>query len=380
MTRIGVSAGTYDVLTNAHIRQIEEMAQLVDKLIVAIGENPDKEGKNYFTLDEQLRMLRESTKHIPNVEVTNYSNQYLIDFAEEVGACVIFRGLRDEKDFREERSWQRFNRRKNSGIRTVFGMPSEDLEIVSSSFVKALIGPRGWEKEVAYYVPPIVLEALIAWYEKKHLRTKLYARFKKLWERIGATSDPRIVFSVIEAHYGEKHRVHHTLWHIYHFLAKLDEAKDSIEDFDAEELAAFLHDLVDSHGAADNEAKSAKLGRVLMETADLPRVFIKKVDHRLMATNHKKKRKPRDLDARIMIDADLSILGEEWPIYKRYEDAIRQEYGFHGFIGDEYREGRSAFLKMMLKKKRIFTTDKFRQAYEPRARENMQRALEDLKV
>lgn len=376
--RIGAAAGTYDGFTIGHRKQIEEAAEQVDELVVGIGDNPEKEGKTYFNLEKRLWMVREGTKHISNVRVVAFNNQYLVDFAEEVGASVIFRGLRNEKDFNEEMEWQTFNRNRKPNIRTVFIIPEAGLRHISSSYVKQLIGPKGWVEEVAKCVPEATLEAFREWYANKGMRTELFERFKNLWLRIGATSDPRDVFNFIEIHYNERHRAYHTLYyHIKKALDEFDKVKDLVEDPDVLELAIFFHDLVDSHGASDNEQKSAKISRLLMEMADLPTKFVDKVAERILASDHRKKEKPQDIDSMIMIDIDLSILGQDRKTYQEYEKKIREEYKFHGFFGEEYRKGRGDFLRMMLEPgRKIFLTAFFRDRYEAQAIENMRRALE----
>jgi pantetheine-phosphate adenylyltransferase len=78
--RRGVYAGSFDPLTVGHLWMIEQGVILFDRLVVAIGTNPDKHYT--FNLDERLAMLRESVKSFHNVSVTSFSNRYLIDFAQ----------------------------------------------------------------------------------------------------------------------------------------------------------------------------------------------------------------------------------------------------------------------------------------------------------
>jgi len=73
---------------------IEQGVKLFDSLIVAIGINPEKQYT--FSLEERLSMLRESLKQFQNLSVTSFSNQYLIDYAQSVGATHMLRGIRSE--------------------------------------------------------------------------------------------------------------------------------------------------------------------------------------------------------------------------------------------------------------------------------------------
>ena len=97
--RIGICPGSFDPVTNGHIDIFERGSQLVDKLIVAVFENPSK--KPLFSMAEREEMLRETTKHIPNIEVVSFHG-LLNEYAIEHGATIIIRGLRALSDFEYE--------------------------------------------------------------------------------------------------------------------------------------------------------------------------------------------------------------------------------------------------------------------------------------
>ncbi len=157
--RLGVYAGSFDPLTIGHMWMIQEGARLFEKLIVAIGINPDK--KYQFAVAERLAMLRESCRAFPNVSVASFSNSYLIDYAKSVGATHILRGIRSAGDYEFERTMRNINSDLNPRICTVFLMPPRDIAEVSSSMVKGLIGPAGWRKIVRKYVPAPVYRRLL---------------------------------------------------------------------------------------------------------------------------------------------------------------------------------------------------------------------------
>lgn len=157
--RIGVYAGSFDPLTIGHVWMIEQGARLFDRLIVAVGVNPDK--KPSFPLDERLGMLRESTGSFPKVSVATFSNRYLIHYAESIGATHILRGIRSESDYEFERTMRNINGDLDSHICTVFLMPPRGIAEVSSSMVKGLIGPIGWKAIVRKYVPVPVYRRLL---------------------------------------------------------------------------------------------------------------------------------------------------------------------------------------------------------------------------
>jgi pantetheine-phosphate adenylyltransferase len=157
--RLCVYAGSFDPLTVGHLWMIEEGVRLFDRLIVAIGVNPDK--KYTFPLAERLVMLRASTTQFPQVSVDSFSNRYLIHYAQLVGATHVLRGIRTESDYEFERTMRNINGDLDASICTIFLMPPRGIAEVSSSMVRGLIGPVGWRKIVRKYVPDAVYRRLL---------------------------------------------------------------------------------------------------------------------------------------------------------------------------------------------------------------------------
>jgi pantetheine-phosphate adenylyltransferase len=157
--RLGVYAGSFDPLTIGHVWMIEEGVKMFDRLVVAIGINPDKHYK--FSLAERLDMLRESLEKYRNVTVTSFSNRYLIDYAQSIKATHILRGIRSATDYEYERAMRNINGDLDPAICTVFLMPPRDIAEVSSSMVRGLVGPNGWQKVVKTYVPRPVYRRLL---------------------------------------------------------------------------------------------------------------------------------------------------------------------------------------------------------------------------
>lgn len=163
--RIAVYAGSFDPLTNGHLWMIHQGAKLFDKLIVAVGINSDK--KYTFTTKERLSMLQDSVKNCPNIVFDDFSNQFLVNYAQKIGAKFILRGSRSSSDFIFEQAMNNINQDINSNITTVLLLPPRNLCEVSSSFVKSLIGSDGWEDIVCKYVPQPVLKQLKQKYQNK---------------------------------------------------------------------------------------------------------------------------------------------------------------------------------------------------------------------
>ena len=156
--KLAVYAGTFDPLTIGHLWMIERGADVFGRLIVAIGINPEK--RCIFSVGDRLEMLEQSVKQFANVKIDSFANQFLIAYAQSVGARFILRGIRTESDYEYERVMRNINSDWNPEITTIFLMPPRGIVEGSSSMVKGLIGPEGWEKVVKSYVPEPVFEKL----------------------------------------------------------------------------------------------------------------------------------------------------------------------------------------------------------------------------
>lgn len=158
--RVAIYAGTFDPITLGHLWIIEKGSKIFDRLVVSVGTNPEK--TCYFSLEDRMQMIQTATAGIKNAVVEHYSNKFLIKHAECIGAMFILRGIRSTSDYEYEKTLSYVNRDLNSDISTVFLLPPRELIEVSSSIVKGLIGPEGWQDVVKKYVPKCVLDKLIA--------------------------------------------------------------------------------------------------------------------------------------------------------------------------------------------------------------------------
>jgi pantetheine-phosphate adenylyltransferase len=149
--RLGVYAGSFDPLTVGHLWMIEQGVGLFERLVVAVGINPEK--RYTFSLEERLALLRTSLKKFRNVSVATFSNRYLIDYAQSIDASHILRGIRSASDYEFGRTMRNINGDLDQSICTVFLMPPRDIAEVSSSMVKGLVGPKGWRKSSASMCP-----------------------------------------------------------------------------------------------------------------------------------------------------------------------------------------------------------------------------------
>jgi len=178
---------------------------------------------------------------------------------------------------------------------------------------------------------------------------------------------PEAVRGRLVARYGEPHRHYHTWSHV---MACLD-ARERITPFAPLEVdvALWFHDAIYDPRAHDNEDKSAAL--MLEELGDSAKPAVPLV----LATKHAAV--PDSEEARIVVDADLSILGADVETFDEYERAVRAEYAF--VPDDAFRVGRAHVLKSFLDRPSIFSTQAARDLWEAVARENMARSLRALK-
>lgn len=157
--RRAVYAGSFDPPTNGHLWMIREAQALFDELIVAIGVNPEKTAT--YTVDERKAMLRAITANFANVKICAFENQFLVNYAQSIGAEYIVRGIRTASDYEYERSMRYINHDLQPNISTVLLMPPREYAEVSSTMVKGMVGPRQWQDVIRRYVPDAVYEKII---------------------------------------------------------------------------------------------------------------------------------------------------------------------------------------------------------------------------
>lgn len=145
--RIAICPGSFDPVTNGHIDIIERSAQLFDKIIVLVLMNKQK--NCVFTTDERVDFIRRALESVPNVEVDSY-NGLLADYAAEVGACALIKGLRAVTDFEYEFQMALTNKILNPKLETLFMNTNAQHMYLSSSMVREVAGFGG---DISRFVP-----------------------------------------------------------------------------------------------------------------------------------------------------------------------------------------------------------------------------------
>ncbi|MFC1732284.1 pantetheine-phosphate adenylyltransferase [candidate division KSB1 bacterium] len=366
--RKAIYAGSFDPLQNGHLWTIRQGSKLFDEVVVAIGENPDKKGM--FSIDERIEMIRESTEDLPNVEVDSFEEEYQVDYAKSIGAKYSLRSMRNHEDFGYEKLIRNVNSVIDPDIESVFLMSPKDLEDVSSSLVRGLVGPIGWEKLVSNYVPTPVYRRFLEKFCKPP------RRWTHLWKMIGAEGDPGEVYKQLVELYSQPERSYHNLVHINKCLEEFDRARHLAVEPRAIESAIWFHDAI--YGEDESEKASAGLAHETLEKVNVGEYFRGKVFWLIMATKHHDMAELNPAisdndDGKLMIDIDLSILGKSEYEFDEYERNIRKEYSH---IDEErFRQGRGMILKEFLRRPSIYSTEHFRNLYENQARKNLERSI-----
>ena len=193
------------------------------------------------------------------------------------------------------------------------------------------------------------------------------------WQGCGARGDGLDVERALLARYAEPRRRYHTVQHLAECLAYFELAQDLPPHPADVELAIWFHDAVYDPRRHDNEKLSAEWARHALSGAGAPAETAQRVSDLVMIT----RRHPENvvaLDAQVLIDVDLAILGAAPARFTQYEQQIREEYA-HLPIWT-FRWKRAEVLRGMLNRQRIYNTPRFHDALEAIARENLRRSLE----
>jgi pantetheine-phosphate adenylyltransferase len=156
-----VYAGSFDPITRGHEDLMRRSLAFVDRLVVGVANNSAK--KELFDIDVRVELIRAAVGNEARIEVRAFTG-LLVDFARDVGARLIIRGLRAVSDFEYEFQMALMNRELTSGrLETIFMVPSLDTTYISSSIVREVARYGG---DVSSLVHPRVAAALHSKYRK----------------------------------------------------------------------------------------------------------------------------------------------------------------------------------------------------------------------
>ena len=151
---VALFPASFDPVTNGHLDVARRALRIFDRLVLAVALNVAKEG--VFSVEERVDLLKGEFVGDSNVTVTSFDS-LSVDFAQQLGANVIIRGVRAMSDFEYEFEMALMNKHLNSEVETVFMMPSQEYLYVSSSRLKELVR---FGRDVEEFVPAEVAKQL----------------------------------------------------------------------------------------------------------------------------------------------------------------------------------------------------------------------------
>jgi pantetheine-phosphate adenylyltransferase len=158
--RTAIYPGSFDPATRGHEDLIRRSLSFADKVVVGVAAHSQKPA--LFTLDERVRLLKDVLAKESRVEVRTFDG-LLVDFARQMDASFVIRGLRAVSDFEYEFQMALMNRQLHQTLETVFLMPALHLTYLSSSLVREVARLGG---DVSEFVHPAVNAALQGKYKR----------------------------------------------------------------------------------------------------------------------------------------------------------------------------------------------------------------------
>lgn len=135
MKKIAIFPGSFDPFTNGHLDVVLRGTRMFDEIIIAIGNNSVK--NRYIPVERMVEIIGDIFKDQPNISVQSYKG-LTAEFAREVGANFLLRGLRNTTDFEYENTIAQANRHINKELETVFLITSPALAAISSTIIREI--------------------------------------------------------------------------------------------------------------------------------------------------------------------------------------------------------------------------------------------------
>ncbi len=152
---IAICPGSFDPVTYGHLDIIKRASNMFKKVIVVVASNSKKNCS--FTPEERVEMVKKCIPHLSNVEVVHYEG-LLADYAAQIGATAIIKGLRAMSDFEYEFQMALTNKELNPQVETLFLTTSAQNMYLSSSMVKQIASMGG---DISHFVPAVIKQDII---------------------------------------------------------------------------------------------------------------------------------------------------------------------------------------------------------------------------
>ena len=201
-------------------------------------------------------------------------------------------------------------------------------------------------------------------------------RWVETWRELGVSDSPELrrLHGAVLGRYSEPHRHYHTYQHLAECFEKVQDIISLAEHPAEVNVGLWFHDVIYDTQRHDNEERSAAWARSATRELGASAESAQRIYDLIMFTRHAAE--PVGIDAHVLVDADLSILGAQPARFQEYEAQVRSEYGW---VPDAmFRSTRAKILKEFLGRPHLYCTAHFRERYEAQARRNLQHSLVDL--
>ncbi len=152
--KIAIYPGSFDPVTKGHLDILKNAAGIFDKVIIAVAHNGEKKG--FLTVDERIKLIKDSIPDLKNVVVDSFEG-LTIEYAQKHGADILIRGLRAVSDFEYEMQLSQTNSALCDKVKTVFLTTKPKYNFISSSTIKEILANGG---DISKFVPEPVYNYL----------------------------------------------------------------------------------------------------------------------------------------------------------------------------------------------------------------------------
>lgn len=177
----------------------------------------------------------------------------------------------------------------------------------------------------------------------------------------------------IYKNYASENRHYHNLQHISHLLKLAENNQADFQEYDMLRFAIWYHDIIYNATKSNNELESAEFAQKRLKKFKIDTKKIGNCADLIISTKKHEVLNAQNEDNAYLLDFDLAILATSWESYENYCQNIRKEYSmFPDFL---YKKGRKKVLQHFLERPQIYHTQKYRDLWEAKARENIQKEL-----
>lgn len=198
-----------------------------------------------------------------------------------------------------------------------------------------------------------------------------YSNWCAAWKGVGVEVASLSVYEELLGRYAEQHRAYHTCQHLAECLSLFENVKDGCSYPWEVALAIWFHDVIYDTARSDNELLSADWFKRVANEVNVAAEATERIVELILMTRHN--HIAQGIDAQILVDIDLAILGAPLPRFEEYERQVRFEYQW---VPDTvYRKKRKDILQSFLGRNTIYCSPYFQERFEEKARINLKQSI-----